>query len=142
MDGQRGGGGRGGGGGGYNNNNNLFFTVSQLGYDIPIHCLLYFPFGPAHEMRALFVLRKLLQTHMCSHPVGLDVWFLVGPFAYFPTSCVQTAKALVRLRRCHNLMSWLICFLNWKLWTNPHTLICLSKKVFSFVLNCYTVQCL
>ena len=50
---------------------------------------------------ALFVLRKLiLQTQMRSHPVGLDVWFLVGPFVYFHTSCVQTAKALVRLRGC------------------------------------------
>ena len=73
---------------------------------------------------ALFVLRKLiLQTRMRSHPVGLDVWFLVGPFVYFHTSCVRTAKALVRLRGCagspepllvayvirnHNLMSWLI----------------------------------
>ena len=33
---------------------------------------------------ALFVLRKLiLQTRMRSHPVGLDDWFLVGPFVYF-----------------------------------------------------------
>ena len=29
---------------------------------------------PSHEIIALFVLRKLiLQTHMRSHPVGLDV---------------------------------------------------------------------
>ena len=49
----------------------------------------------------LFVLRKLiLQTRMRSHPVGLNVWFLVGPSIYFHTSCVRTAKALVRLRRC------------------------------------------
>ena len=37
---------------------------------------------------------------MRSHPVGLDVWFLVGPFIYFHTSCVSTAKVLARLRRC------------------------------------------
>ena len=37
---------------------------------------------------------------MHSHPVGLDVWFLVGPFVYFHTSCVRTAKALTRLRGC------------------------------------------
>ena len=50
---------------------------------------------------ALFVLRKLiLQTRMRSHPVELDVWFLVGPFVYFNTSCVRTAKALARLRGC------------------------------------------
>ena len=52
-----------------------------------------------------------MQMH--SHPVGLDVWFLVGPFVYFHTLCVQTAKALAKLRGCqlydkyHNLMSWL-----------------------------------
>ena len=57
----------------------------------------------------LFVLHKLiLQTH--SHPVGLDVWFSVGPFVCFHTSCVRTAKALVGLCGCdkyHNFMSWL-----------------------------------
>ena len=56
---------------------------------------------PSHEIMVLFVLRKLiLQTHMNSHPVSLDVWSLVGPFVYFNTSSVQTAKALVRLRKC------------------------------------------
>ena len=61
-------------------------------------------FEPAHEIMALFVLRKLiLQTRMRSHPVGQDVWFLVGPFLYFHTSCVRTAKALVRLHRCTGL---------------------------------------
>ena len=64
---------------------------------------------------ALFVLRKLiLQTRMRSHPVGLDVWFLVGPFVYFHTSFVRTAKALARAFACrlcnkyHNLIGWLI----------------------------------
>ena len=48
-----------------------------------------------------FVLRKLiLQTCMRIHALGLDVWFLVGPFVQFHTSCVRTAKALVRLRGC------------------------------------------
>ena len=56
---------------------------------------------PAHEIMALFVLRKLiLQSHMRSHPVGLDVWFLVGPFVYFHTSSVRIATALVRLCGC------------------------------------------
>ena len=56
---------------------------------------------PAHEIMALFILHKLiLQTPMRSHPVGLDVWFFVGPFVFFHTSCVRTAKALVRLREC------------------------------------------
>ena len=50
---------------------------------------------------ALFVLHKLiLQMGGRSQPVGLDVWFLVGPFFYFHTSCVGTMKALARLRRC------------------------------------------
>ena len=53
------------------------------------------------QLMALFVLRKLiLQTRMCRHPVGLDAWFLVGPFVYFDTLCVRTAKALARLRGC------------------------------------------
>ena len=58
---------------------------------------------PAHKIMALFVLRKLiLQTCMRSDPVGLDVWFLVGvwfligSFVAFHTSCVRTAKALIR----------------------------------------------
>ena len=61
------------------------------------------PNEPSHEIMVLFVLCKLIfQTCMRSHPAGLDVWFLVGPFVYFHTciSCVRTAKALVRLRRC------------------------------------------
>ena len=53
------------------------------------------------EIMALFVLSKfILQTRMHCHPMGLDVWFLVGPFVYFHTSCMQTAKALARLRGC------------------------------------------
>ena len=49
---------------------------------------------PCREIMVLFVLRKLiLQTCMRSHPVGLEIWFLVGPFVYFHTSCVRTAKA-------------------------------------------------
>ena len=52
-------------------------------------------FESALEIMVLFVLHKLiLQTRMRSHPVGLDVWFLVRPFVYFHTSCVRTAKAL------------------------------------------------
>ena len=63
--------------------------------------LVHSSFEPSHEIMALFVLRKLiLQPRMRSHPVGLDVWFLAGPFIYFHTSCVRTAKALVRLPRC------------------------------------------
>ena len=46
-----------------------------------------------------FNLRKLfLQMHIPSHPVGLDVWFFVGPFVVFHTTCVLTAEALARLR--------------------------------------------
>ena len=56
---------------------------------------------PSHEIMILFVHRTLiLQTRMSSHPVGIDAWFFVGPFVYFHTSCVRTAKALARLRRC------------------------------------------
>ena len=37
---------------------------------------------------------------MCSNPLGLHIWFLVRPFVYFHTLCVQTVKALAKLRRC------------------------------------------
>ena len=41
---------------------------------------------PAHEIMVLFILRKLiLQMGMRSHPMGLDIWFLVRPFIYFHT---------------------------------------------------------
>ena len=70
------------------------------------------------EIMALFFLRKgIIQTCIRSHPVELDVWFLVGPFH---SSCVWTAKALARLCRCAGspepwlvacvIMSWL----NWR----------------------------
>ena len=56
---------------------------------------------PSREIMVLFVLRKLiLQMRMLSHSVGPDVWLLVGPFVFFHTSCVRTAKALARLCRC------------------------------------------
>ena len=59
---------------------------------------------PSQEIMALFVLCKLiLQTPIRSHPVGLDVLFLVGPFVYFHSSCEQTAMALARLRGCAGL---------------------------------------
>ena len=60
-----------------------------------------YTFEPSHEIIVGFVLHKLLlQTHMRSHPMGLDVWFLVGPFVYSHISCVRTARALVRLSGC------------------------------------------
>ena len=57
----------------------------------------------SHVMRLWYFpsfVNSLLQTRMRSHPVGLDVWFLVGPFVCFHTSYVRRAKALARLRGC------------------------------------------
>ena len=82
-------------------------------------------YGPSHEIMVIFVLRKLiLQVSMRNHPVGLDVWCLVGPLVYFHTSCLRTEKPCsgetARMRRLawafagrlcdkyHNLMRWLI----------------------------------
>ena len=51
---------------------------------------------------ALFVFHKhFLQMHM-HKPSSRARWLicLVGSFIYFHTSCVRTAKALVRLREC------------------------------------------
>ena len=51
-------------------------------------------FEPAHEIVVLFVLSKLIfQTGMLSHPMGLDVWFLVGAFVYFHTACLRTTNS-------------------------------------------------
>ena len=76
-----------------NHNFNLFML--SLWTHLSLHI------GQVHLSQLIFVLHKLvLQTHMRSHPVGLNVWFLVGPSVYFHTSCVWTAKALVRLREC------------------------------------------
>ena len=50
-------------------------------------------FEPRHEIMVLCVLHKLIfQMRMRSHPVELDVCFLVGPFVFFHTSCVRTVK--------------------------------------------------
>ena len=50
---------------------------------------------PRHEIMVLPVLRKpSFQTRMRSHPVGLDVCILVGPFVYFYVSCVRTMKTV------------------------------------------------
>ena len=58
-------------------------------------------YEPTHEIMALIALRKLnLQTCMSSNPLALHVWFLVGPFVYFHTLCVRTAKAMARLCAC------------------------------------------
>ena len=86
------------------------------------------PNEQSHELMVLFVLRKLIfQMHMCSHPVGLDVWFLVGPFIYFHTSCVRTAKALVRLGGCAgspepSLVAYVISTI--MSWAGSNLLIC------------------
>ena len=78
-------------------------------------------FDPCHEIMALFVPRKLiLQMRMCSYPVGLDVWFFVGPFVYFHTSCANSEGSgeTARMRRLawafagrlYDIYdSWLIC---------------------------------
>ena len=48
---------------------------------------------PSHETMVLLVLRKLiLQMCMRSHPVELDVWFLVGLFIYFHTFILHMCK--------------------------------------------------
>ena len=54
---------------------------------VPDHmCIRPYAYDPdlnesVHEIMVLFVLRKfILQTRMRSYPVGLDVWYFVGPF--------------------------------------------------------------
>ena len=90
-------------------------------------------YEPAHEIMVLFVLRKfILEIRMRSHPVGLDVCFLVWPFVYFHTSCVWTAKGLARLHGCagspepslvayeiSTILSWAASFCSETSWSKP-----------------------
>ena len=78
---------------------------------------------PFYKIMALFVLRTLiLQTHICIHPVGLDVCCLVGPFVHFhifmcansegsgETARMRSLTLAFAGRLCdkyHNLMIWL-----------------------------------
>ena len=65
----------------------------------------------------LFILRKLiLQTRMRSHPVALEVWYLLPYFMYANSKGSGETAQMCRLtlafaaRLCdkyHNLMSWL-----------------------------------
>ena len=49
-------------------------ALSSVNLVLNISLSTNLPNEPAHEIMALFVLRKLiLQTRMCRHPVGLDV---------------------------------------------------------------------
>ena len=65
---------------------------------------------PTHEVMALFVLRKLiLQTCRRSHPVGLDVWYLVRPFVYFHTfMCANGEGSGETARMCS--LAWAFAF--------------------------------
>ena len=79
----------------------LHLKVNQNFYEQGhvFHCRVIIE--PCHEIMVLFVRRKLIfETGMRSHAFGLDVWFLVRPFVYFHTLCLQTAKALARLQGC------------------------------------------
>ena len=51
-------------------------------------------------MVVLVLPKLILQTCMHSHPAGIDVRFLVGPFVYFHSSCVRTVKAFAKLCGC------------------------------------------
>ena len=59
-------------------------------------------FEPAHEILALSV-NSFFKCTCAAIQCGLDVWFLVGSLVYFHTSCVRTAKALVRRLWMHRL---------------------------------------
>ena len=49
---------------------------------------------PGYKMTGnqIMVLFVLLQMHMCSHPVGLDVWFFVGPHHLLPYFICTNSK--------------------------------------------------
>ena len=47
-------------------------------------------FEPSHEIMVLFILRKLLFFQTRSHPVGLDVWFVIRSYIYH-YGCIKKA---------------------------------------------------
>ena len=69
---------------------------------------------PAHEIMALFVLRKhILQTRMCSHQVGLDVWFWLDPSS---TSIIHVSEQRSLERLCGCAVVWafgIITIISW-----------------------------
>ena len=82
---------------------------------VTVQSALFTPFEPAHEIMVLFIFRKLiLQMIMHSHPMGLDVWFLVGPLStskhYVCEQWRLYAWAFTShlCDKYHNLISWLI----------------------------------
>ena len=75
------------------------FSASDERYSFHMYML----HDTSHVMRSWHFsssVNSFLQTRMRSHPVRLDVGFLVGPFVYFHTSCERKAKVLARLRGC------------------------------------------
>ena len=95
-------------------------------------------FEPSHEIMALSILHKLiLLTRMHSHPVGLDIWSLVGPFVYFHTLRVWTAKASLVAYVISTIISWANSFIAWKLQLynqaaarqNQHNDMCLQWRL-------------
>ena len=78
-----------------------FTTVSTFIQLWRFSSLHHGQYEPCHEIMILFVLRKLiLQTRMRCHPVGLDVWFLVGPLSAFLLHvCEQRDCADAQARR-------------------------------------------
>ena len=104
--------------GSYGNLNEIYYSKFTKDHSSKIGLIIARTNEPSHEIIVLFVLCKLvLQMCMHSHPVGLDMWFLVGSFIYFHTSCGETVRMCRltwafagRLRdKYHNLMSWLKC---------------------------------
>ena len=95
----------------------------------------------------LFILRKFMfQTRICSHPVGLDVWFLVGPFVGFHTPCVRTAKVLTRRRGCTGspvpllvayVISTIISWAGSYTLYNPANLLSLSRHLRLYYMQIY-----
>ena len=80
----------------------LYCRITKFLYPWMLH-------GAAYQVSHLMRLRHFSSSvnsffkracSLLSHPVGLDVRVLVGPFVFFHTLYVRTAKTLVRLRGC------------------------------------------
>ena len=79
----------------------LGMTILKIVQKLRINLISWI--GPAHEIMVLF---RPPLTHSSNRHVQPSsgarclIDFSVGPFVYIHTSCVRTAKALARLRKC------------------------------------------
>ena len=88
--------------------NNYLVSTSYFGPNLlPANIRHFRPIEPAHEIMALFILCKLiLQTRMCSHPMGLDVWFFGRTLCLIPYFMCANSEGSGGTARACLILRW------------------------------------